>query len=143
MPRKKYSDEDIVEHAKHTRSLGALLKALGLRVAGGNYINMKRKLQLLHVDTSHWTGQAWSKNEQQKDFKDYKRPKHFKRWLVQKRGHRCEKCLLTEWLGQNLTLELDHIDGDRTNNSETNLMLLCPNCHSQTTTWRGRKNKKT
>lgn len=144
MPRqyKNYTDTDIIEQAKYARSLGSLLKALGLRVAGGNYINMKRKLQLLNIDTAHWTGQAWSKDEQQKDFKDYKRSKNFKRWLTQERGHKCESCLLVDWLGQPIVLELDHINGDRTDNDKNNLLLLCPNCHSQTTTWRGRKNRK-
>lgn len=143
MPRqyKHYTNEDVIEQAKHARSLGSLLKALGLRLAGGNYINMKRTLQLLNVNTTHWTGQAWNKNEQQKDFQDYKRPKSFKRWLIKERGHKCENCGLTDWLHQPLVLEMDHIDGDRTNNEGSNLKLLCPNCHSQTTTWRGRKNK--
>lgn len=52
--------------------------------------------------------------------------------------HRCETCLRIEWNGQPIPLELDHIDGDRTNNLFENLRLLCPNCHAQTPTYRGR-----
>jgi hypothetical protein len=37
--------------------------------------------------------------------------------------------------GQALTLQLDHIDGNRKNNAVVNLRFLCPNCHSQTPTW--------
>jgi 5-methylcytosine-specific restriction endonuclease McrA len=58
--------------------------------------------------------------------------------LIVERGHRCESCNNTEWLGNPITIELDHIDGDRHNNVKDNLRLLCPNCHSQTKTWRGR-----
>lgn len=47
------------------------------------------------------------------------------------------KCGLTEWHGQHITLELDHINGVRSNNSLDNLRWLCPNCHSQTPTFRG------
>lgn len=49
----------------------------------------------------------------------------------------CEKCKLTEWQGEHLTLELDHVDGRRVNNKLDNLRWLCPNCHSQTPTFRG------
>ncbi len=49
------------------------------------------------------------------------------------------KCNISvEWLGKKITLELDHIDGDNNNNSLNNLRLLCPNCHSQTPTYRGK-----
>lgn len=41
-----------------------------------------------------------------------------------------------EWNGKPIALEMDHIDGDSTNNSLINVRLLCPNCHSQTPTYR-------
>jgi hypothetical protein len=50
----------------------------------------------------------------------------------------CSICFISEWQGKKLTLELDHIDGNNLNNDFVNLRLLCPNCHSQTKTWRGR-----
>ena len=56
--------------------------------------------------------------------------------LIQERGHRCECCGLDVWLGKPITLELEHTDGVRKNNTRENLKLLCPNCHSQTDTWR-------
>lgn len=53
--------------------------------------------------------------------------------------YKCEKCECSgEWLGEEIILELDHIDGDRSNNELENLRFLCPNCHSQTSTFRGR-----
>ena len=50
----------------------------------------------------------------------------------------CSRCNLTEWLGQLIPLELEHIDGDNSNNSLENLCLLCPNCHALTPTYRGK-----
>lgn len=48
------------------------------------------------------------------------------------------ECNITDWHGRHLVLELDHIDGRRVNNAIANLRWLCPNCHSQTDTFRGR-----
>lgn len=39
------------------------------------------------------------------------------------------------WNDKPLRLQIDHIDGDRTNNKKENLQWLCPNCHTQTDTW--------
>jgi hypothetical protein len=50
----------------------------------------------------------------------------------------CEMCLLKEWMGQKIVLELHHIDGNRFNNDLLNLQILCPNCHSQTDTYRSK-----
>jgi hypothetical protein len=44
--------------------------------------------------------------------------------------HRCERCLLEFWLGVPIPLELHHKDGNRFNNSLSNVELLCPNCHA-------------
>jgi DNA-binding CsgD family transcriptional regulator/5-methylcytosine-specific restriction endonuclease McrA len=51
---------------------------------------------------------------------------------------RCERCGLGEWRGLPLSLALHHINGDRLDNRLENLELLCPNCHSQTSTFSGR-----
>lgn len=50
----------------------------------------------------------------------------------------CFDCNLSEWRGKPLPLELDHIDGNASNNSPNNLRMLCPNCHSTTPTWKAR-----
>lgn len=43
---------------------------------------------------------------------------------------RCEKCGLTEWMGEKITLELHHKNMDHYDNSLENLQILCPNCHA-------------
>lgn len=53
----------------------------------------------------------------------------------------CSICKITEWLGRDAPLQLDHINGVRDDNALTNLRLLCANCHAQTDTFCG-KNKK-
>lgn len=60
-----------------------------------------------------------------------------KRYLAEKREG-CWECGITSWNNKEIVLELEHIDGNSDNNTEENLSLLCPNCHSQTPTYKGR-----
>lgn len=55
--------------------------------------------------------------------------------------NKCENCEIVDWNNKPLSMELHHIDGERTNHLLDNLILLCPNCHSQTDNFRA-KNKK-
>lgn len=51
----------------------------------------------------------------------------------------CEGCGLTTWRDRPLSLALHHINGEGSDNRLENLSLLCPNCHSQTENFSGRK----
>ncbi len=133
---REYTDEDILNKVKEVKSLAELLRAFNLKVVGGNYVNMKKNLQRLKADCSHWTGSAWSKGEQLKDFSSYTRVGNFKHHLLKTRGNQCECCKNTEWLNQIIKLEVHHIDGHKGNNKEENLQLLCPNCHAYTPNYR-------
>lgn len=55
--------------------------------------------------------------------------------------YKCECCGIAEWMSKPISLELNHIDGDNSNHALGNLELLCPNCHSQTPTYRSKKLK--
>ena len=63
------------------------------------------------------------------------------RAIAHLRGRKCEMCGLDEWLGEPITLEIHHKDGDKLNNILDNLQLLCPNCHARTDNWCGRGKK--
>ena len=58
--------------------------------------------------------------------------------VIRSQSGKCRKCGRSEWMGEPLPLEVDHIDGNHKNNARENLDGLCPNCHSITPTWRGR-----
>ena len=66
-------------------------------------------------------------------------PPWIKRYIRERDGS-CTSCGITEWNGHEIVLEVDHIDGTWHNNNEGNLRALCPNCHSQTSTYKA-KNK--
>ncbi len=75
---------------------------------------------------------------------------NIRKYLLEKYNNKCLKCGWSKInpITGNVPLEVDHIDGDSTNNSEKNLRLLCPNCHSLTNNFRnlnkgkGRKGRK-
>ena len=81
---------------------------------------------------------------------EYQTSKYIRRYLFEKYDSRCCCCgwgELNQFTGK-IPLEVHHKDGDYTNNEESNLELLCPNCHSLTKTYKaanmgnGRKGRK-
>lgn len=69
---------------------------------------------------------------------DVQVPQWAKRYLSEQNGYFCSVCGISEWNRKTLILECDHIDGDHKNNSPENLRLMCPNCHSQTNTYKAK-----
>lgn len=65
-------------------------------------------------------------------------PRSRKRMLVERDGYVCSECGISEWNGKEIVLEMEHKDGNSDNNSPDNLTLLCPNCHSQTDTFKSK-----
>ena len=70
---------------------------------------------------------------------DYQISMHIKTYLLNKYSYKCSKCGWGEknpYTGK-IPLEIEHIDGNYLNNNEENLTVLCPNCHSLTSTYKG------
>lgn len=71
---------------------------------------------------------------------NFSHSKYLRKFVIRRDGYKCNECDIFEWNGKEIVLELEHKDGDSSNNDPENLELLCPNCHSQTPTYKG-KNK--
>ena len=69
----------------------------------------------------------------------YQVSNHVRHYLYEKYNYRCALCGWSKINPFNniIPLEIEHIDGNYLNNSESNLTLLCPNCHSLTATYKG------
>ena len=133
----KFSREEIEQFVKDSKSNREVARKLGYgQDGGGTMKTLKDMYEELSIDTSHFTGQGWNKDNY--TFESFskgtpkKNGKNTLAPLISLRGRKCEECGLTEWLGNPINLEIHHEDGDRLNNSLDNLRLLCPNCHSYT-----------
>ncbi len=152
MQLRKYTEVQLREAVASSQSLRQVLTKLGVATFGGNYTVLRRAIDFFGLDTSHFKGQGWSKGksvgsrplsvylENHHSISSHKLRKRLLRDGVFL--HQCQVCLLTTWQQAPIPLELDHVDGDNRNNLLSNLRLLCPNCHAQTSTYRGKNKRK-
>lgn len=154
MKNRTWTDEQLIEAYNSNRSIRQILIQLGLSPQGGSYKVIANHLERLELDKSKLKGQGWSKGDRVTTRPSRKLEdilvknssyltSRLRRRLI-KEGilkNKCVDCgIFDEYNGKPITLHLDHIDGNNTNNELSNLRLLCPNCHSQTETYCG-KNK--
>jgi 5-methylcytosine-specific restriction endonuclease McrA len=147
----RYTDEQLAAAITSSASIRQALMALGVAAQGGNYEVVRRRIASLGIDTSHILGQGWRRGEKKPVLPPvpleqlltvgrFTQSAKLKRRLIQAglKDARCEVCGGRRWMGELMPLELDHINGRRDDNRLENLRLLCPNCHAQTATYRGR-----
>lgn len=65
-----------------------------------------------------------------------------RRKIIVEQNYSCNICGNTMWQNKAIPLEIDHINGDRTNETRSNLQAVCPNCHALTPTYKGRNNNQ-
>jgi hypothetical protein len=146
---RKYTNDQFIQAIKSSTSYRQVLKKLGLAEAGGNYESIKRLVKSLNLDITHMTGKSSNKGIKfgcKNPIEHYlTEDSHYQSFKLKKRllsenikPHQCEKCGITHWNGEPTPLELDHINGISTDNRIENLRMLCPNCHAQTETYRGK-----
>lgn len=150
---RSWNDEQLVEAVRTSTTIVDIIRKLGLSdTSAGNWKTIKNHIERLKLDTSHHIGKQWVKNSQIHPHKysteeilvensTYASSNRLFKRLVKEglKEAKCESCGNTHWLDLPLKFELDHKNGDNRDNRIENLRVLCPNCHSQTSTWRKKK----
>lgn len=129
-------------------------RKIGLSENGGNSrYQIHKRCKELNIDYSHLSNtNPITKRKPQKQEIDnilVKNSTYLNRTALKKRliseGLLEYKCVICGnrgiWNNYPLTLQLDHINGINNDNRLENLRFLCPNCHSQTTTFSGRNKR--
>lgn len=144
-----YSKEALKNIVEKSSSMAELSKKLGYKTSHGkNYETIQKRLNDFDISIKHFK-QSHAQRELtaeevfcQNSIASRKTVRRFYLTLNTVE-YKCVECGVTDkWNNKPLTLQLDHIDGDGTNNSLDNLRWLCPNCHSQTQTFAGKNVSK-
>ena len=157
----KYTKESLEILCRESYSLNEVLRKTGRCESGYSSQYLKFKIEEFGIDISHFTGRLWSKGKTHIEDNRIKSKKKYsidEIFVKNSKAHRvvikryCKlynlipyKCSICgcngSWQNGIISLELDHIDGDKKNNELSNLRYLCPNCHALTDTYCGRNIK--
>ena len=147
-----WSKKNLELLCKDSYSYAQVLKKMGSKPNGSAYAILKLKISEYGIDISHMAhqghnkGKSWIINNLETilvEDSHYTNTHHLKNklWKSGKLSRKCYECGIVEWMEKPAPLQLDHINGKRTDNRIENLRILCANCHAQTDTWTG-KNKR-
>lgn len=156
MRSKSWTENELRKAVKESYSYRQVIALLKLRPTGGNYAQVQSSIKRLRLNVAHFKGRGWNRGlsgigiprvplekilVKGSTFQSFKLKKRL--FFAGLKAQKCEQCGWAKKTANGyLPLELDHINGDRTDNRLNNLRILCPNCHSLTDTYRSRKRAK-
>lgn len=145
----RHTEEVLRTAVADSRTVKDVVLRLGISNVGGNYTHISRRIAALGIDTSHFAQPEQKTRRAAGDRLTLGSPDdgrihgvRLRRELVRLGvPEQCTMCGRSEWRGQAIPLEVDHLNGEWWDSRPGNLRLVCPNCHSVTDTYRGRKRR--
>lgn len=136
-----FPDEIFIEAFTTSISFAMVYRKLAMEDACGSRVNevLIERAKKLGLNMDHMLGQRSPSPRKVLSIAGSKNPSIQRRLLLERHGNVCWSCGLDSWLGEPITLQIDHIDGDRKNSLPENLRLLCGTCHTMTPTWGNKK----
>lgn len=149
----KETDEQFISLIKESCNISEVLFKLGYSIKGNSwgFSQVRRRMDELHLSASDFKGKSVLKTnvkqiDPQKLLKENSKHQRsvLRRYVLTNNliPYKCAICGTSEWNNKTLSLELDHINGINNDNRLENLRFLCPNCHSQTTTYGSRNQQR-
>jgi 5-methylcytosine-specific restriction endonuclease McrA len=140
-----WKDYELIEAIPKCKSFTEVAKVLNMSKSTNTLL--RKRATELGLDYNHFkiSGVTPKPLEEVLVYSDKKKKTHDLKLRLIKEGHfehKCYVCGLTKWNGKPAPIELEHINGDPLDNRLENLTILCPNCHAQTETYRGKNIKK-
>lgn len=156
MSRRSWTEVELRDAVQKSTSIRQVLGWLNLQKAGGNYQQIQKYIEELGLSTLHFKGKSWNKGNTGKGIPRIKladilvQNSLYQSFKLKRRlfkvGLKKPECELCGWNkkadDRRIPVELDHVNGIKTDNRLENLRILCPNCHSLQSTHRGLNQKR-
>jgi len=147
----KYTKQEIEDLLKKSLSFRDFLIKIGSSYNGSaSYGSIKKQLENMNIEIPKLKKINKERYDRKSNDEIFIENSRFSRWWLKDRiikenllEYVCCSCGNNGmWQDKVLILQLEHKNGINNDNRLDNLCFLCPNCHSQTDTFSGKKNKK-
>lgn len=146
----KIPDEIFIKVVEESNCIQDIRRKLGYSAGSGSITKyIKKRIEKLNIDTSHfgkykvenYSHPRYTLDEIMVENSKYENVERLKQRILRANllEYKCNNCgNAGEWQGKELVLQLEHKNGKHNDHRLENLCFLCPNCHSQTSTYSGK-----